>query len=455
MGKEKHMEWIRYHDKNIPLIGSWDTVIVGGGSAGSAAGITAARGGCKTLIIDKNTSLGGTGVHAKVTPTMPTHCGVHPLLIELDKNLRTSGQSDSLFFSAEAMSFTLETLYCEAGGDILYDTLLMDCLTENERIKTLILCGVEGFFAVKGTNFIDASGDAVLAAAAEIPTVCGDSEGNNQLCSLRFEMSNVDILRFENYMMSLDHRAPSYATTAHFEAAMVPEREFPLEADFQKGVSDGVLLKSDIHYFQVFAIDGKPGFLSFNCPHLVDLPKNMSSLSRSRAMIGGHAAIRRLARFLNMYIPGFECAMIANEASMLGVRESRRVIGAYTLTKEAFIDHAKFSDGVVRADWMIDVHSATGGLQHRLRMPRGEYYEIPWRCMICHEIENLAVAGRCISTDFDMQASVRIIPTCIGMGEVAGAAAVLCLEQNLSFHQLNGASLKKAVDNYQSYPSAK
>lgn len=127
---------------------------------------------------------------------------------------------------------------------------------------------------------------------------------------------------------------------------------------------------------------------------------------------------------------------------MLGIRESWRLVGKYVLTEADYTNKARFADGVARGDWYIDVHSATKGLFHQNTYQDGEYYEIPYRSMVCDEVKNMVVAGRCISATFLMQASVRIIPTCIDMGQAAGEACAAALAGGVPLNAIDGAGLR-------------
>lgn len=158
--------------------------------------------------------------------------------------------------------------------------------------------------------------------------------------------------------------------------------------------------------------------------------------------------MHRLVEFLTGYVPGFEHAYLMQTASMLGIRESYRLIGCYVLEEEDYSKMARFPDAVARGDWLIDIHSANDGLYHRDIYQKGDYYEIPYRSMICNEVENLVVAGRCISTTFRMQASVRIIPTCIDMGEAAGVACVYAQKNGIALNAIDGACLREQLPYY-------
>lgn len=443
---------IDYAGRQIPLLGSWETVILGGGSAGASAGIASARGGCRTLIVEKSIRLGGTAAGALVTPMMKSFTGHRENFFAVEQTLREMGfetrdeiGTEMLWYTPEAFSAALETLYIQAGGEVLYDAALCDCLCENGRIDCLVVTTAQGLCAVRGERFVDASGDAVLARAAGAPTVHGDENGNDQMTSLRFEMGGVDVERYRDYVMSLHDTYSIFPHGYFYESAMVGGRGFVLEPLFRKGVEDGVLQEEDLRYYQTFSLPGKPGCLAFNCPHLALLTNNTGAMDRSRAVVQGHRMIRRLVRFLQGYMPGFEHAYLLQEATMLGVRESWRLVGRYVLTEEDYTNQARFPDGVARGDWYIDVHSATKGLFHQNTYQDGDYYEIPWRSLVCSQVENLAVAGRCISTTFLMQASVRIIPTCLDMGQAAGEGCVLSKKSGVPLNQLDGAELRRPM----------
>ena len=127
---------------------------------------------------------------------------------------------------------------------------------------------------------------------------------------------------------------------------------------------------------------------------------------------------------------------------MLGIRESWRLEGEYILTEDDYTNQARFDDGIARGDWYIDVHSATKGLFHQNTYHDGDYYEIPYRSLVCAAVPNLVTAGRCISATFLMQASIRILPTVIDIGQAAGTACVLSMRTGTPLQQLDGRTLR-------------
>lgn len=203
----------------------------------------------------------------------------------------------------------------------------------------------------------------------------------------------------------------------------------------------GYLREEDLVYYQCFSIPDQPGCMTFNCPHISSMKKNTDAWARSRAVTEGRQMIFRLVSFLKACMPGFEHAYLIREASALGVRESYRIVGKYVLNEDDYIKRARFEDAVAKGDWYIDVHSATKGLVHMEKYRRGEYYEIPYRCLINEQVDNLLTIGRCISTTFLAQASIRIQPTVIDMGDAAGKACAAAHTKQVALSKFDGKNL--------------
>lgn len=441
------MSNIRYENKEIKVIDGYDTVIVGGGTAGTSAGISAAKGGNRTLIVEKYGMLGGSQTNALVCPMMPSYVTHLDNFYEIEKRLQEKGNDtrdrigEYVWFSAESMSVVLEELYLSYGGKVLYDATFIDCIKENNEISAILVMTVEGIVAIKGRTFIDASGDAFLIRSAGVPVSHGDEDGNNQMSSLRFEIAGIDVEKYRQYCLSLHDEFSPLTDGYFFESAMVKGKNFKLEPLFQKAVEEGILQEADLRYYQCFSIPGKEGCMSFNCPHIGTLRKNTDMFSRSEAMTEGRKMIQRLVAFLSSYMPGFEHAHLAHVANMLGIRESYRLMGKYILSEDNYGNRARFEDAIAKGDWYIDVHSASKGLVHKDKYQKGEYYEIPYRALISNEVNNLIAAGRCISTTFLMQASIRIQPTVIDIGEAAGRASVYAKEHDTQAGLIDGNAL--------------
>lgn len=484
---------VDYGGRALPVIGAYDVAVVGGGSAGSACAIRCAQLGLSVVVIDRCAMLGGSATNATVCPMMPTHVAHRGVFAQIERELRASGEATRdgttamLWFAPERLGMVYERLLTGSGGEVLYDATLVDVLDAPgadsaatgaradgadttgrpadeagtgdpgtapgpatrpapRRLRHLVVMTAQGMVCVEAGVMVDASGDAVLARLAGVPTRSGDEAGANQVCSLRFTMGGIDVDAYRDYCLSLGDEFSPLKSGFFFESAMVAGRGFALEPLFRQGVAEGLLSEGDLRYYQAFSVPGKPGVMAFNCPHIPSLVSNTTARGRSAAIVEAHAAIDRLARFLRAKMPGFGSSFLVGVAPMLGVRESWRIDGVYRLTEQDYARQARFDDGLVRGDWFIDVHSQSKGLFHQKGYQPGDYYEIPYRCFIAPQVSNLLVVGRCISTTFLMQASVRIIPTVIDMGDAAGCACALSAANGVLPLALSGVEVRRSTD---------
>lgn len=453
---------VDYGGRAVPVIGAYDVAVVGGGSAGSACAIRCAQLGLSVVVIDRYAMLGGSATNATVCPMMPTHVAHRGVFAQIERELRASGEATRdgttamLWFAPEHLGMVYERLLTGSGGEVLYDATLVDVLDAPgadsatrpapRRLRHLVVMTAQGLVGVEAGVMVDASGDAVLARLAGVPTRSGDEAGANQVCSLRFTMGGIDVDAYRDYCLSLGDEFSPLKSGFFFESAMVAGRGFALEPVFRQGVAEGLLSEGDLRYYQAFSVPGKPGVMAFNCPHIPSLVSNTTARGRSAAIVEAHAAIDRLARFLRAKMPGFGSSFLVGVAPMLGVRESWRIDGVYRLTEQDYARQARFDDGLVRGDWFIDVHSQSKGLFHQKGYQPGDYYEIPYRCFIAPQVSNLLVAGRCISTTFLMQASVRIIPTVIDMGDAAGCACAFSAASGVPPLALSGVEVRRSAD---------
>ena len=453
---------VDYGGRALPVIGAYDVAVVGGGSAGSACAIRCAQLGLSVVVIDRYAMLGGSATNATVCPMMPTHVAHRGVFAQIERELRASGEATRdgtttmLWFAPERLGMVYERLLTGSGGEVLYDATLVDVLDAPgadsatrpapRRLRHLVVMTAQGMVCVEAGVMVDASGDAVLARLAGVPTRSGDEAGANQVCSLRFTMGGIDVDAYRDYCLSLGDEFSPLKSGFFFESAMVVGRGFALEPLFRQGVAEGLLSEGDLRYYQAFSVPGKPGVMAFNCPHIPSLVSNTTARGRSAAIVEAHAAIDRLARFLRAKMPGFGSSFLVGVAPMLGVRESWRIDGVYRLTEQDYARQARFDDGLVRGDWFIDVHSQSKGLFHQKGYQPGDYYEIPYRCFVAPQVSNLLVVGRCISTTFLMQASVRIIPTVIDMGDAAGCACALSAASGVLPLALSGVEVRRSTD---------
>jgi len=445
---------ITYGKREIPVLYEVDCCVCGGGTAGVSAAIMAARGGLNTLIVEKGIVLGGAQTQALVLPFMPTYVegSDTPLITEIKKRMLDEGidMDDKVttfgWFNPEKMAYIYDQLLKEAGGKVLYNASLVDTVVEADSIKYIIVNTIEGLMAIKAETFIDSTGDAVLSRLSGIRTEKGyEKTGNNQPMSFRFEMGGIDFDKLYAYIQSINDKWCA-TKPPYFEIAMARHRDikYALEPIFVEGYTRGEVTLEDIEYFQAFTIIGKPGCMSMNCPEIPVKYKATKAVDLSEAIVFGREMIQRISKFLIKNVPGFENAYISREASMVGARESFRIVGKYQMTEKDYYERRIFDDAVAKTAWYIDAHGEKVGEY----LNKGEYYEIPYRALVTNEIDNLIVAGRCISATFILQASMRIQPTCMSIGEAAGVAAAYSKKENIPVNQIDWSKVDKAVKPY-------
>ena len=443
-------EYIEFKTEMIPVAGSYDTVIIGGGTAGAVCGIRAAREGNRVLIVEKGIALGGAPVQALVTPVMESFVPHEPLFLEIEDRLRKKGIEtrdgimEYVYSTPEARALVLEEMFREAGGEVLYDTVLCGIKKAERKITAVIVMSVDGLRAIKASQFVDATGDATLSRMAGVPVKAGDEDGNNQMASLRFEMGGIDVEQYRAYCLSLHDTFSPLKEGYFFESAMVAGKGFKLEPIFRRGIEEGLLKEEDLVYYQCFSLPGEPGWMAFNGPHLSHMKKNTDAFARSEAISEGREKVDRLVRFLQKDMPGFQHSFLIRVAAEVGIRESYRIVGKYVLNEDDYVKRARFSDSVGKGDWYIDVHSATKGLVHLEKYKKGEYYEIPYRCLVNNVIDNMLTIGRCISTTFLVQASIRVQASVTDVADCAGKALARAKKQGVLLSQFDGRGLCEA-----------
>lgn len=433
-------EYISYIPKELPVYGHFDVVVIGGGTAGAAAAISAAEEGLNTLVLEKNGSMGGTQTNGFAVPTMFNGIENNPLSPvdnEINSRLAQMGAyelrpNNDGHFNPVCMQMVLEQLLVEKGGKILYFTPVVDVVMDGKKIKYAVIYNNGGLQAVFADCFIDASGDAEVCRMSGAELTGGNSEGLNQHVTLRFEVANVDYDRFKAQCQRLRENGSRFL--------------YFLEEEAKKGNLDPEYAT----ICQTFPVLGKPDCLSFNGPWVGERSHNVADPEViSEKMIAGRKRIFGVFNTYKNFAEGFEDAYISAIAQTLGIRESRRVVAEYTLTVNDVFRHAKFPDGIGASNYHLDAHGeanfSADFMAYEPIDPAEHYYEIPFRSLIPRGIDNLLVVGRCAGTDFLAQSTTRIQHTCRYMGEAAGIACRLAIEGKSAFRDVDGKLVRRRM----------
>ena len=405
-------------------ISEHDVIVAGGGTAGIAAAVAAARNGADTILVERYGFLGGTMTAGLVNPFMTFHAGkeqiIKGIFQEIIDRLKDTGGYDekTKAFDSEIMKLVLDQMIKEADVKLLLHTYITDALVTKENIiKGIEAYNKSGRQVVLGKVIIDATGDGDVAVMAGAPYEKGrEEDGLTQPMTLNFRMGGVDVER-------------------------MPSRE-KINKLFDEAKAKGEIKipRENVLYFPTT----RRGEIHFNTTRIVKVDGTKAD-DLTYAEIEGRRQMAELIKFLKEKVPGFENAYLLMSAVQVGVRETRRIIGEYVLTGEDVIKARKFSDVIARGSYPIDIHSPTGEGTVIKKLPPGESYDIPYRCIVPKKVENLLIAGRCISCTHEAQAAIRVIPIVVAIGQAAGTAAALAAKLHASLREMNVPLLQEAL----------
>lgn len=412
--------------RDVPVDTRYDLVVAGGGPAGTVAAIAAAREGLSVLLAEAGGALGGMGTQGLVSSWYCMGNNVHTMvggiMVEICEALYERGaiepgkgpeqwqRTKSGFgFDPEALKRLLDELCETAGVEIRFATRVVDAHTEPldglRQVKGVVLHSIEGFCYVPAAAFIDATGDAVLSDLCGV--VCREAGRDTDrimpptLCA---RVTGIDHTRF--------HRKPDQQPAV------------------DRAVADGFFSQPDRHVPGLFRTGDRDAIL--NAGHLF----NMDALSVASLSAGyrkGRQFAEEYLRFFREYLDGCEHAHLSATASLMGVRESRRIVGEYELDWDDFVARRTFPDQIGIYCKQIDVHVYDASPAEYARFERefdeagrpadGEYYGMPYGILVPKGFRNLWAAGRCVSTDVRVNGSLRDQPGCMLLGQAAGTAA--------------------------------
>lgn len=435
----------------------YDVLVVGGGNAGCAAAIAAARHGARTLLVERYGFLGGTATAAMVGPWMTFHSSderiVGGIAQEMVDRLQRKGASpghlpDSSDYVATITPFDPEVhkallleMMQEAGVALLLHGYFLSAQVDGDEVLGATFATVGGNRAYGAPVVVDATADALVAASAGVPTQQGDERGRVQPATLMFRLSHVDLAKLAQYLR--EH--PDQMRTSLAPQDLVPQALTAvagLRDLWEQARADGLV---DVPRELVsFFISPYPDEVTVNMTRVIDIdPLDPDDLTR--AEVQSRLQAMQLLEFFRQRVPGFENARIAASGTQVGIRESRRIVGRYTLTREDVLQGRSFDDAVARSAYPIDVHNPSGSGTTTHRLAPGASYEIPFRTMLPVNRERLIVAGRCISTTHEALASTRLTPTVMTLGQAAGTAAAIASAQGVRVGDVHTARLRETL----------
>lgn len=411
----------------------YDVVVAGGGPSGFTAAISAARQGSKVLLIERQSFIGG--VAASGIPFIDFFNKINNQVIkgigqEFVDRLQNEGAclghikspkghlNSVTFIDPDWIKLIGEEMLIEAGVELLYQSVACDVKLKNNVLKAIRVANKGGLQWIEADCFIDSTGDADIAAFSGVPFNFGrELDGLTQASSLVFKLVNVDVKKVTDIFNDTPIIGKPYGSDKEYNLHVsgnfsewdniIKERD--IFEDEKHNIWAGTLRENELTYVNAIRI----------AKYDMTDPKQYS-----QAEIEARKQLKKLIRFLNDYIPGMEKASIGSIASQIGIRETRRIIGEYILTEQDVMTGKKFDDCIAKNGYCIDIHDPEGkGWRADAIQSEDGTYDIPYRCIVPKDIENLLVVGRSISTTHEAQASTRIMPCCMALGQAAGVAA--------------------------------
>ena len=428
----------------VPVYGEFDVVVVGGGPAGIMAASAAARAGCSTLLIERYGFLGGAGTAGGLS----TFCGLHARTHGADVRV-IRGLADELLdrlgklnglnaphltiadgiaaqaFDISAYKIAADELVTGSGARILFHALAVGAVMRSRaEIDAVLIESKSGRQAVRGRFFIDASGDGDLAAWAGVPWEKAPPIDGMMYPSLMFRINGVDV----------DRAGPAPWRTVERlmdEAERAGTHTFPRKKPIVRPQRNPLEWRANLTQLRTAdggAIDGT----------------DVDQLTLGE--LAGRQQALDAFTFIRDRTPGFEDSYIVDIAPQIGIRETRRIIGAYQLTEDDVLGCADFDDTIGVNGWPVEAHVA-GTVEFRWQRDERGYNQLPFRIIVPPATANLYVAGRCASMTHGAQSAARVTGPCFVMGEAAGLAAGMALSAGVAGGEVDVPELQRRLED--------
>ena len=411
---------IREPARDVPIVAEPDVLVVGGGPAGFAAACAAARAGARTLLVESHGCLGGT----LTIVTLGGFCGIHAvggedalvrvvggLCVELEGRLaavdairppKRHGRIVGVPYDSVRLKGVLDEMAAAHGVSVMLHATAVAVATEGGHVGAVFVASKSGRGAIVPNVVVDCSGDGDVAARAGAGFALG-RDGETQYGSTMFRLGGVDTARAGalsraeireclERAVADGHPLPRTATGVHLN---------PLE-----GVAH-------LNVTKLGRPDGSPFDLS-----------DVAQLGEAERE--GRRQVRLYEEVFRNYVPGFASARVIDIGARVGVRETRLVRGDAVLTEAQVRACAKPADRIACSAWPLENHGRGRATSWDF-LPDGEWYGVPWGCLVVAGFDNLLVAGRPLSAEHGAQASVRVAGPCLALGEAAGVGAAASL----------------------------
>lgn len=438
---------------------SYDVVVIGGGATGVVAALAAARAGARTAIVEYNGFLGGNAVTG--LPLLGYHNNRGQLIIkgiayEIAERLQSIGAatefyldpitSDVLGLDPHWFKIVITEMLAEAGVDFYLHCLLTDTVVEDGKTAGVIVQNKEGSQLLRAKVVIDSSGDGDAAVRAGADYVLG-REGDNktQVSSLVFRVTNIDFAPLLAYFRANPTQIRPFAMDEATVNKLLDQMEAApvfvmggFQRFIEQAIGDGVQFPRS----NMVAVALKSLNQLVVVASRVEGVNPNDNRSYSNGEVTGLLQAKDIMHFLKTYAPGFQDVKLVDTAHQIGVRESRHIVGEYTLTAEDLLSGKTFDDCICLGGYHLDIHTPDHkGLQTR----KVDTYEIPFSCLLPKGLDNLIVAGRPISATHEAMSSTRVIPIQMGQAEAAGVAAAMSAQSGVSVKNLDVSALQRRL----------